>query len=330
MKKTAIRAALAALALSALGMMGCGGSNSTGGQGGAGAGGGEGGAGAQGGGGGEGGAQGGAGGAQGGAGGAQGGAGQGGEGGSGQGGEGGAGVCEAQDAQGVGDCKLLLGIAWNGETCVEVGGCECTGADCDALYDSVEACKAAHAGCVSPGGPCDPEKAAGVGLCDAFFGWAWNGQECVGISGCSCEGPACATLPMDLAVCEEKHAGCGTMAGVCDPQKAEGVGPCAAIVGYKWDGQTCVALSGCSCEGPGCADLYDTGEACAAAHADCAPASNCTPQEAKGEGPCDLFFGYAWNGIMCAGVSGCDCLGADCDSLFDSPDVCELKYANCQ
>jgi hypothetical protein len=324
MGTTAIRAALVAFALSALGVIGCGGNASTnnGNQGGTGAQGGEGGAGAQGG---AGGAQGGEGGAQGGAGGAQ-----GGEGGVGQGGSGGGGVCDPQEVKGVGDCNLILGVAWDGQSCVEIGGCECIGADCDALYDSGEACKVDHAGCSTPGGPCDPEKAMGVGDCDAFFGYAWNGAECVGISGCNCEGPACAGLSMDLAVCEEKHAGCSSMGAKCDPQKAEGVGPCAAIVGYKWDGLMCVAISGCSCEGPGCADLYDSGDACAAAHADCPPPSNCPPQEAKGEGACDLFLGWVWNGSMCIPLSGCSCIGSDCVNLSDSPEVCQMNFSSCQ
>jgi hypothetical protein len=261
MKTLVVHAALAALALSALGMMGCtggGGNNNAGGQGGAGAQGGEGGAGAQGG----------AGGAQGGEGGAQGGEGGASQGGGGQGGTGGGGACEAQDAAGVGDCKLLLGVAWNGESCVEIAGCECAGADCDALFDSVEACKTAHAECFAPG-PCAPEDAKGVGDCALFLGYAWNGEECIGLSGCECAGTACADLPMDLAVCQD-------------------------------------------------------------AHADCAPSSNCVPQEAKGEGPCDLFWGYGWNGMVCVGISGCDCLGADCMSLFDTSELCEQKYASCQ
>jgi hypothetical protein len=56
----------------------------------------------------------------------------------------------------------------------------------------------------------------------------------------------------------------------------------------------------------------------------------CLPQDATGVGPCDRFFGYAWNGNACVGVSGCSCEGADCGRLCASLDVCEKEHADCR
>jgi hypothetical protein len=56
---------------------------------------------------------------------------------------------------------------------------------------------------------CAPQDAMGVGPCDQFFGYAWDGQSCVGISGCSCEGADCSRLHAALESCQKEHADCG-------------------------------------------------------------------------------------------------------------------------
>lgn len=55
----------------------------------------------------------------------------------------------------------------------------------------------------------------------------------------------------------------------------------------------------------------------------------CDPMDARGEGLCDLFLGYAWNGTTCVGQSGCRCTGADCGRLFRDPRACIDSYAAC-
>lgn len=55
----------------------------------------------------------------------------------------------------------------------------------------------------------------------------------------------------------------------------------------------------------------------------------CTAQRASGEGACDLFLGYAWNGARCQGVSGCRCVGADCANLSRDLGECQRRYAMC-
>ncbi len=57
--------------------------------------------------------------------------------------------------------------------------------------------------------------------------------------------------------------------------------------------------------------------------------SACAPMDARGVGLCDAFFGYAYDGTSCVGLSGCDCAGTDCDRTFSSLRECEQAYARC-
>ena len=56
--------------------------------------------------------------------------------------------CVAQAALGEGTCDMSLGVMWNAAECVFVRGCTCTGAACDALFPSRDACLAAYSTCV--------------------------------------------------------------------------------------------------------------------------------------------------------------------------------------
>ncbi len=51
--------------------------------------------------------------------------------------------------------------------------------------------------------------------------------------------------------------------------------------------------------------------------------------DAQGEGMCAMYMGLAWDGSNCIGISGCSCVGADCDELYDSPDECQADHADC-
>jgi hypothetical protein len=41
----------------------------------------------------------------------------------------------------------------------------------------------------------------------------------------------------------------------------------------------------------------------------------------------DQGLGIKWNGTTCEGIAGCECVGADCDRLYDTFDECQ---ADCQ
>ncbi len=51
--------------------------------------------------------------------------------------------CRPQEAAGVGDCEMVIGVFWDGVRCRSVSGCRCEGRDCEAAYPSVEACERA-------------------------------------------------------------------------------------------------------------------------------------------------------------------------------------------
>jgi len=57
--------------------------------------------------------------------------------------------------------------------------------------------------------------------------------------------------------------------------------------------------------------------------------ASCAAQDAQGVGACARFFGYAWNGSTCDGISGCSCSGTDCGALYDSSDACRTAHLSC-
>lgn len=59
-----------------------------------------------------------------------------------------------------------------------------------------------------------------------------------------------------------------------------------------------------------------------------APVS-CAAQDANAEGNCEAYFGVAWNGSECVGLSGCSCAGADCGNLATSQQDCVAAHAHC-
>jgi len=87
--------------------------------------------------------------------------------------------CDAQDARGQGQCDMVLGVFWDGGLCVTRSGCSCVGADCDAGYDSMDQCEAAHLSC-----PTDcrtdgcPNATDTCGLCWASFACIPEGAAC--------------------------------------------------------------------------------------------------------------------------------------------------------
>ncbi|MCC6646282.1 MAG: hypothetical protein IT374_12010 [Polyangiaceae bacterium] len=196
--------------------------------------------------------------------------------------------CAAQDAAGGGTCFGSLGFAWSGATCEKVTGCDCVGADCGSLYKTHEHCMKVHASCVSQP-PC-----AGK-LC---------GDTC---SNCVPGGPC----PPVVEYCGPTGE-CGPAFPVCTAQK----NPCF--------GASCGTPCVVDCDAPGCAP---TKGMCNGAGL-CSPGSpvcdvaNCDAMKADGDGLCDAFFGFAWDGARCVGIGGCSCVGPDCNKLYPSLQQC--------
>lgn len=62
----------------------------------------------------------------------------------------------------------------------------------------------------------------------------------------------------------------------------------------------------------------------------CLPANDpCTAQDARGEGACRAIIGVKWNGHSCEQLTGCDCVGEDCDQLYMDLRSCTDAHAEC-
>lgn len=137
--------------------------------------------------------------------------------------------CTRQDAEGVGDCDLAFGFAWDGSACVGIGGCECVGADCGELFESFEACQAEYVLCQPA--DCQGQDARGVGLCTGIVGIYWDGIQCATYSGCGCEGTDCDQDFETLEACEATYGACEPQACIddseCAPQEHCSAGTCA-------------------------------------------------------------------------------------------------------
>jgi hypothetical protein len=196
--------------------------------------------------------------------------------------------CAPMSAAGEGACRCVLGYIWDGSECTMLGGCECVGADCDALTESYEECMGNHEAC----GDVDDSPVFECGS-EALF--------------------------------ERDHER-------CDPMDAAGRGSCRCALGYVWDGADCTMVGGCECAGTDCDSMSETYEECIANHEECIdepPADPCEAMDAVGDGLCRAILGYAFDGRECVMLGGCDCLGGDCDDLFESEEACEAAYREC-
>jgi hypothetical protein len=116
--------------------------------------------------------------------------------------------------------------------------------------------------CEDPDAPlCEAMDAASEGDCDTEFGYAFDGEGCVHLSGCSCEGEDCDALFEDVADCEN----------ACEPSE---------------DGDLCGGITEATCS-PGYYCEYEAESAC------------------TGEGTCRLFSPSDCFGVPTT-VCGCD------------------------
>lgn len=199
-------------------------------------------------------------------------------------GVGGCGFCQPMDASSHPVADPCTGTpiflwAWDGRACREIGtGCgfsECTGADCGALYESMDACVTARGAC-------------GAGSCEAMevrfepfdpipcddtgrTTWYWNGWACQRFVGCraeddQCGGADCGDRYDTREACEAARAGCFEDCDATDAtiEPCEDDGPEATYV--VWNGHTCVPGRSCrdlpECTGSECDEVFESLEAC--------------------------------------------------------------------
>jgi hypothetical protein len=126
-------------------------------------------------------------------------------------------------------------------------------------------------------GQCEPFTYGG---CEGTFNNFWNlaqcREVCVPGTGAICGGRRCASLEesccnASCGACSLPGEGCAisNCSGACAPMDAQGEGDCGMQLGYKWDGQACVSICGCSCVGGDCSRLVSSLDQCASAHDEC-------------------------------------------------------------
>jgi hypothetical protein len=118
------------------------------------------------------------------------------------------------------------------------------------------------------------------GGCEGTFNNFWNLAQCRDVcvpgTGMICGGRRCASLAesccnASCGICSAPGESCAMnrCSDACAPMDAQGSGDCGTVLGYKWNGEACVSVCGCSCAGGDCGRLSPTLERCNSAHTDC-------------------------------------------------------------
>lgn len=238
--------------------------------------------------------------------------------------------CTPQDAVGEGPCDALLGVFWDGASCVSQSGCSCAGADCDQGWFDAADCELAHRHCFGPPpgctsrADCPPDEwcvtprgaCGGVGTCEPVPPPGWSCPD-PGPPVCGCDGVTygCDDHAHSLGV---NVAGDGDCVSACAPQDAVGSGPCFLELGWVWNGTGCEVIGGCECVGRDCGEVAPDEMTCVAAHAGC---------EMPPGGACGGF-----GGLTCRPDEFCDypdgsfCGGADETGVCaPRPTVCTFE-----
>ncbi len=167
----------------------------------------------------------------------------------------------------------------------------------------------------------------------AGCGVAWTCRPWSEIGGCTADlAPFCAcdgTVFMSSSTCPGRPYAHRGYCGIVPPD----AGPGFCII----RGVRCVpgvpcridACTTCTCSGDTVGCAIDPGCGVDAGSVDAGVPILCPPQDARGVGACAAFFGYAWNGSDCVGVSGCSCDGTDCMSLYRDPMECLRAHFEC-
>lgn len=82
-------------------------------------------------------------------------------------------------------------------------------------------------------------------------------------------GDTCCTMCDGSGLCVAGPGCPGMACPDCTPQDASGSGTCNLMFGYRWDGQSCVPVGGCSCQGADCSRLFTDYQSCLQAYSSC-------------------------------------------------------------
>jgi hypothetical protein len=218
--------------------------------------------------------------------------------------------CARMDARPEGVCGLVLpGFLWDGADCVPLGsGCSCGGADCAALYETMDDCAAARRDCYAAA--CTP-LAVSYDLCvhcdvDTFLGAFWDGRECFEMIGCGLSGPERMGGFDSLAACEAAFAHCD--ATLCQATGGEWFPARAGFCGFR-----CGNGEDITCESPFDSCRCPTGQTFLPGSG-CAPDPDCSDRDLCLAGRGSWYpASECYCGFRC-GVPG------DCEACLDSCD----------
>jgi hypothetical protein len=211
----------------------------------------------------------------------------------------------------------------------------CTGPDCPPVAEACNAngqcttetpscglqCKTANDCPVADCAPCP----GGGGTCPTAD--CVNGQ-CI-YSGGGCDDP-CLGKSCGESCTSCTGPGCPPVAEACDAS-----GQC--VPGKPVCGNQCVSDQDCPqqpCElcpdgSQACSQTTCQQNQCITAGATCPAPPPCSAQQITGEGSCKKLLGYAWDGLICQAIDGCQCVGADCSTIFADQKTCEQDHSFC-
>ncbi len=195
------------------------------------------------------------------------------------------------------------------------GGEPCGDATCT---EGTYCCNASCSQCVADGDGCTAI-ACGTGGSGGGGGQAGAGAQGGGGNG----GAGGATFQCGAETCREGQQCCGAECGggFC----ADGELPCPPV---DCEPELCGQVycdAGTLCCNSSCGTCTRPGEGCTDEL--CEP--DCAPMQARGQGDCDGFFGWAWSGTYCTAIGGCECVGPDCGSLYFSVEDCGKAHESC-
>lgn len=176
-----------------------------------------------------------------------------------------------------------------------------------------------------------PQDAAGQGECSEVLGYAYNGWTCLELRGCECQGTDCEHIYANWNSCLWNYIICLDV--ICDVMQADGFGNCDSLLGFRYAGveEGCVAVQGCECQGNQCAYLYASQEECQGTHQSCDTGApfGCPPWMAAPEGDCEMLLGYTYDGESCVPLTGCSCVGWECEWLDTDIEACLKRTRDC-
>lgn len=226
------------------------------------------------------------------------------------------------------------------DACSEVCGCDGT-TFCSECVAHARGVDVAYPGPCGLPDACAAFDADSEGGCATDLGFTWNGRACAPLVGCRCLGADCTHLYRTPEECVTAHAAC--MRAPCGEDITcppgfycdyDGLCPRPALTGYCSPRPTdcpSVVDQVCGCDGV----TYQN--ECLARRAGVAVETEgacgdlvCAPMDARViDTSCDLVLGVAWDGMRCAPLVGCACVGSDCGTLYSSVTLCTRRRSAC-